>query len=59
MSAYGDGIYVAGQRYVATRVEDRHIYGRQVRMFLPLPSSFERRSFADTSGVLLSQPPFV
>jgi len=33
IKAYGDGIHVAGQRYVATRIEDekesKHVYGRQ------------------------------
>jgi profilin len=27
--AFGEGIHVAGERYVATRAEDRHVYGRQ------------------------------
>ncbi|KAK4165956.1 profilin [Cladorrhinum sp. PSN259] len=27
--AYGEGIHVAGERYVATRIEGNHIYGRQ------------------------------
>jgi len=26
---YSEGIHVAGERFVATRVEDRHIYGRK------------------------------
>ncbi|KAL2145053.1 hypothetical protein VTI28DRAFT_8153 [Corynascus sepedonium] len=29
--AFSEGIYVGGERYVATRIEDRHIYGRQGR----------------------------
>lgn len=29
--AQADGIYVAGERYVAFRIEDRSVYGRQVR----------------------------
>ncbi|KAK3307101.1 profilin [Chaetomium strumarium] len=28
IKAYSDGIHVAGERYVATRIEDRHVYGR-------------------------------
>ncbi|KAK4235525.1 profilin [Achaetomium macrosporum] len=31
VKAYSDGIHVAGERYVATRIEDRHVYGRQGR----------------------------
>ncbi|KAK4231344.1 profilin [Podospora fimiseda] len=26
--AYGEGIHIAGERYVATRIEGNHIYGR-------------------------------
>lgn len=29
-NAHAKGIHVAGQRYVATRIEDRSVYGRQV-----------------------------
>ncbi|KAI1409098.1 profilin [Hypoxylon sp. FL1857] len=29
--AHADGIHVAGERYVATRIEDRSVYGRQGR----------------------------
>ena len=29
--AYGDGLYIAGERYVAFNIEDRHVYGRQGR----------------------------
>ncbi|KAI0013123.1 profilin [Xylariaceae sp. FL0662B] len=29
--AHADGVYVAGERYVVTRIEDRSIYGRQGR----------------------------
>ncbi|KAK4204164.1 putative profilin [Triangularia verruculosa] len=29
--AFAEGIHVAGERYVATRNEDRHVYGRQGR----------------------------
>ncbi|AEO55346.1 hypothetical protein MYCTH_2142488 [Thermothelomyces thermophilus ATCC 42464] len=29
--AFSDGIHVAGERYVAFRIEDKHIYGRQGR----------------------------
>ncbi|KAI2618851.1 profilin [Hypoxylon sp. NC1633] len=28
--AHADGIHVAGERYVVTRIEDRSVYGRQV-----------------------------
>lgn len=40
--AFAEGIHVAGQRYVATRVEDRHVYGRQVRppLFTMFPAPF-------------------
>lgn len=27
---FADGLYVAGQRYVAFNIEGRHVYGRQV-----------------------------
>jgi profilin len=27
--AYSDGLYVAGERYVATNIQERHIYGRK------------------------------
>jgi profilin len=36
--AYSEGIHVAGERFVATRVEDRHIYGRKVHTRHPLAS---------------------
>ncbi|KAK0665907.1 putative profilin [Cercophora samala] len=29
--AFAEGIHVGGERYVATRNEDRHVYGRQGR----------------------------
>lgn len=29
--AFGDGLYIAGERYVMARAEDRSIYARQVR----------------------------
>ncbi|KAK4126239.1 Profilin/allergen [Parathielavia appendiculata] len=29
VTAYSEGLHVAGERFVATRVEDRHIYGRK------------------------------
>ncbi|KAI1143019.1 Profilin/allergen [Hypoxylon sp. FL0543] len=29
--AHADGIHVAGERYVVTRIEDRSVYGRQGR----------------------------
>ncbi len=38
--AYGDGVYVAGQRYVVINLTDRSVYGRQVRIrptYLPTP----------------------
>lgn len=31
VKAFGEGIHVAGERYVATRIEDTHVYGRQGR----------------------------
>jgi profilin len=30
--AYGDGLYLAGERYVMTKAEDRSIYARSVRV---------------------------
>ena len=30
--AYGDGVFVAGQRYVVINLTDRSVYGRQVRI---------------------------
>lgn len=32
--AFSEGIYVDGERYVATRIEDRHIYARKVRSLI-------------------------
>jgi profilin len=29
--AFGEGFYIGGERYVATKIEDRSLYGRQVR----------------------------
>ncbi|KAL2134669.1 hypothetical protein VTI74DRAFT_11180 [Chaetomium olivicolor] len=29
--AFSEGIHVAGERYVATRIEDRHIYARKAK----------------------------
>jgi len=29
--AFGEGIHIEGQRFVAFNIEDRHIYGRHVR----------------------------
>jgi hypothetical protein len=40
--AFGEGIHIGGERFVAFNIEGRHIYGRQVREPLPLtpiPSS--------------------
>ncbi|KAL2023085.1 hypothetical protein VTK56DRAFT_3995 [Thermocarpiscus australiensis] len=31
IKAFSDGIHIGGERYVATRIEDRHIYGRKGR----------------------------
>jgi profilin len=36
--AFAEGLHVGGERYVATRVEDRHVYGRKVYpLTLPPP----------------------
>jgi profilin len=48
VKAYSEGLYVAGERFVATRVEDRHIYGRKVHTryspHSPSPSFLQLRT---------------
>jgi hypothetical protein len=52
--AFADGIHVAGERYVATRIEEQHIYARQVPLspFLPqhtcAPTKDRNTSHQDT-----------
>jgi profilin len=36
--AHGEGVYIAKERYVVFKIEDRSLYGRQVRLALANPT---------------------